>query len=148
MSDNLHETLSAYYDFWFGCNALYEKWAKRQGITVNTLFVIYMVDAYRQTCNQRLICEKLLLPKQTVSTILETLAKKGLVEKKADPQDKRNRRVVFTAAGEDYAGALLKKLNAFEEKALGAMPPEGREAFIRSSRLLLARLEEALEADS
>lgn len=51
MPDSIHDTLSAYYDFWFSCNALYEKWAKRQGITVNTLFVIYTVDAYPERCN-------------------------------------------------------------------------------------------------
>lgn len=51
MPDSIHDTLSAYYDFWFSCNALYEKWAKQQGITVNTLFVIYTVDAYPERCN-------------------------------------------------------------------------------------------------
>ena len=114
MPDSIHDTLSAYYDFWFSCNALYEKWAKRQGITVNTLFVIYTVDAYPERCNQRLICEKLMLPKQTVNTILEALTKKGIVE----------------------------------EKALGAMTREEREDFIRTSQIMLARLEEALNTDS
>lgn len=119
MQDSIQNTLRAYYDFWFSCNALYEKWAKRQGITVNTLFVIYTVNAYQETCNQRLICEKLMLPKQTVNTILEALTRKGIVEKKADPSDKRNKRIAFTKTGADYAGQLLKSLSAFEEKALG-----------------------------
>ncbi|WP_195268709.1 MarR family transcriptional regulator [Eubacterium sp. 1001713B170207_170306_E7] len=148
MPDNLHETLKAYYDFWFSCNALYEKWAKGQGITVNTLFVIYTVNEYRQDCNQRLICEKLMLPKQTVNTILEALTKKGIVQKKADPSDKRNKRIVFTQAGETYAGPLLKRLSTFEEKALGAMTPEQREDFTQNSQVMLARLEEALASDS
>ena len=125
MPDSIHDTLSAYYDFWFSCNALYEKWAKRQGITVNTLFVIYTVDAYPERCNQRLI-----------------------VEKKADPSDKRNKRIVFTRTGTEYAGRLLKDLGAFEEKALGAMTREEREDFIRTSQIMLARLEEALNTDS
>ena len=148
MPDSIHDTLSAYYDFWFSCNALYEKWAKQQGITVNTLFVIYTVDAYPERCNQRLICEKLMLPKQTVNTILEALTKKGIVEKKADPSDKRKKRIVFTRTGTEYAGRLLKDLGAFEEKALGAMTREEREDFIRTSQIMLARLEEALNTDS
>lgn len=86
MQDSIQNTLRAYYDFWFSCNALYEKWAKRQGITVNTLFVIYTVNAYQETCNQRLICEKLMLPKQTVNTILEALPRKGIVEKRPTHQ--------------------------------------------------------------
>ena len=143
MQDSIQNTLRAYYDFWFSCNALYEKWAKRQGITVNTLFVIYTVNAYQETCNQRLICEKLMLPKQTVNTILE-----GIVEKKADPSDKRNKRIAFTKTGADYAGQLLKSLSAFEEKALGTMTQEEREAFTRTSQIMLARLEEALGTDS
>ena len=148
MQDSIQNTLRAYYDFWFSCNALYEKWAKRQGITVNTLFVIYTVNAYQETCNQRLICEKLMLPKQTVNTILEALTRKGIVEKKADQSDKRNKRIAFTKTGADYAGQLLKSLSAFEEKALGTMTQEEREAFTRTSQIMLARLEEALGTDS
>ena len=109
---------------------------------------IYTVNAYQETCNQRLICEKLMLPKQTVNTILEALTRKGIVEKKADPSDKRNKRIAFTKTGADYAGQLLKSLSAFEEKALGTMTQEEREAFTRTSQIMLARLEEALGTDS
>ncbi len=43
---------------------------------------------------------------------------------------------------------MLKRLAAFEEKALGAMTQEEREAFTRTSQIMLARLEEALGTDS
>lgn len=132
--------IRAYYDFWFGINEAYEQWAKKRGVTSNTLFVLYAVGERPEECTQRYICERLLLPKQTVNTILAGLEKKGLIFREMALEDKRNKLVRLTEAGEQYAKALLAELAEAEGAALAAMSDDQRQAFITTSEVFLKQL--------
>ena len=132
--------IGAYYDFWFGVNEAYEQWAKKWGLTSNTLFVLYAIHERPQECTQRYICERLLLPKQTINTILAGLEKKGLIFREIALTDKRNKLVRLTGAGEQYTKILLKALAEAEGAALEAMSLEQRQAFITTSDLFLQQL--------
>jgi len=91
--NELREIIRTYYDVYFGFNAIYEKLAKMHGITASSLFVLYMIKEYPDQCTQRLICEKLCFPKQTVNTILDSFEKKGYILKKVSSYDKRNKNI-------------------------------------------------------
>lgn len=132
--------IRAYYDFWFGVNEAYEQWAKQRGLTSNTLFVLYAVAQRPEDCTQRYICEQLLLPKQTINTILAGLEQKGLIYREMAKEDKRNKLVRLTEAGKRYAEALLADLAEAEGQALAAMSASQRQAFITSSAVFLKEL--------
>ena len=132
--------IRAYYDFWFGVNEAYEQWAKQRGLTANALFVLYTIFEQPKDCTQRLICERLLLPKQTVNTILDGLEKKGLVYRRPAETDKRNKLVCFTEDGQAFAQRLLGELAEAEGAALGAMTVSQRQAFMESSEIFLHEL--------
>lgn len=140
MSKELKPVMDSYYDYWFGMSAFYESWAKKRGLTANGLFALYVIHENPIHCTQRLICEKLLLPKQTVNTMLESFEKKGYVLKKIDEEDRRNKHLILTAPGQSYTDELLTELLEFEERALRNMPPEQRTALLESSHLFLKQL--------
>ena len=81
MHKELQRIRHGYYDLWFGTNAVYERWAKSHGLNNNLLLTLYLLKEFPNDCTQHLICEKLMLPKQTVNSILSGLEYKGFVEK-------------------------------------------------------------------
>lgn len=146
MSNELKLVMDSYYDFWFGMSDFYESWAKKRGLTANGLFALYVIHENPEQCTQRLICEKLLLPKQTVSTILEAFEKKEYVIKKVDKEDRRNKHLILTPSGQSYTDELLSELFRFEERALLNMQPAERTALVESSHLFLKQLFANFEA--
>lgn len=145
MSSELKSVMDSYYDYWFGMSAFYESWAKRRGLTANGLFALYVIHENPAHCTQRQICEKLLLPKQTVNTILESFEKKGYVIKKVVEEDRRNKHLILTPSGQSYTDELLSELFGFEERALLQMQPAERTALVESSHLFLKELFANLE---
>jgi DNA-binding MarR family transcriptional regulator len=147
LGDELKLMMDSYYEYWFGISAFYESWAKKRGLTSNGLFVLYVIREHPGSCTQRLICEKLLLPKQTVNTILESFEKKGYVLKKTREEDRRNKYLLFTELGQSYTDGLLGELFEFEERALFNMQPSTRTQLLESSHLFLNQLLTSFEAE-
>ena len=139
----MEEFIRAYYDFWFGVNEAYEQWAKQQGLTANTLFVLYAIYERPEDCTQRVISERLLLPKQTVNTILDGLEKKGLLYREPSETDKRSKLVRLTAEGKAYADDLLGALAEAESAALAEMTEAQRQAFTSGSAVFLKQLRQS-----
>ncbi len=144
MNDEIKNYIKSYYDVYFGINALYERWAKERGLTSNALFVLYVIHAYPDQCTQRLICEKLLIPKQTVNTILSSFGKKGYIRKEIAGDDKRNKFILFTEEGQKYADLLLTDMLHFEESALMNMSSDERASMMKGSLAFLEQLTRAL----
>ncbi len=100
--------------------SLYGKWAKKHGLNYNSLMVLYtMEDAECRT--QKDICEKWMLPKTTVSTILADFRKKGYVVFTSESNDKREKTITLTKEGEVFSASVLTKLHDLEERALEKM---------------------------
>ncbi len=119
-----------YYDFWFGVNDAYDKLAKSKGITLNTWYILYIIVEYPQCCTLKFICEKLLLPKQTVHNVLVSLSDKGYLERKPQPQDKRNKLLALTPQGQAYADDILNMFANLEAQAFANLGPEKTAAFL------------------
>lgn len=145
MRQNLQNIRHGYYELWFGTNAVYERWAKEQGLNNNLLLTLYLLNEYPSNCTQRLICEKLMLPKQTVNSILIGLETKGFVKKTVSPNDKRMKFLVFTASGKKYADTLLQKMNDFEERALLRMNSAQWKALLEGGFAFMDALRKTLD---
>ncbi len=108
-----HE-LQRYYSLWKDCNAMYEEWAKEQGLSSNGMLVLYSFYSGEEICTQKTICQKWGIPKQTVNTILKDLEQKGYVQMLSLPEDKRNKQIRLTPAGKAYADTVIGKLQEKE----------------------------------
>ena len=73
------EQIKLYTTLWQETNALYEKWAKKHGLSYYELLVILSL-ADKSACKQKDICQVWQLPKQTVHTILKAFVQHGWVE--------------------------------------------------------------------
>lgn len=145
MHKELQRIRHGYYDLWFGTNAVYERWAKAHGLNNNLLLTLYLLKKFPDDCTQHLICEKLMLPKQTVNSILTGLAAKGFVKKTISPLDKRVRLLIFTKQGAAYADELLQKMDDFEERALRNMTDAQRHALLEGGLAWMKALQDAMD---
>lgn len=146
MQSEIKEAVRDYYELFFNIGAVYEKLAKRQGLTSSALFVLHMLYEYQDQCTQRLICEKLLYPKQTVNTILNSFAKQGYIQKETVALDKRNKYIRLTEAGRKYAGSVLAPMFHMEETALAKMDAAARKAMLDGQRIFLNQLTHSLHS--
>ena len=136
-----------YYDIWFGLQHLYDQWAKRYGLTAHAMFVLYCIAKEEGRCTQKQICEQLMLPKQTVHTILNNFERKGWLVRQVMELDKRNKHLVLTAAGEECVDAVVGELAKREEAAIRRMHPQQCRAMLESNLQLFENLSQTMKAD-
>ena len=110
----LIEELNRYYSIWQETNYVYAQWAKEHGISVSCLLALTAIDEGGGNCTQKEICQRWLIPKQTVNMILKDFENKKFVELLPMQGDKRNKRIQFTAAGREYADTILPELHEAE----------------------------------
>ena len=108
------EELRRYYALWHAFDHTYEAWAKVRGLSLNELTVLEVLYESTGDCTQKKICEKWLLPKQTVNMILKGFVEKGYVALRPMERDKRSKALCLTAAGRAYADAVLSELQEME----------------------------------
>ncbi len=116
------EQLHRYYALWRESNAVYEDWAKKQGLSFNSLLVLYSFDEHGESCTQKMISQEWTIPKQTVNTILKDFEKKGYIELVPLPADKRNKVIRLTPAGRAFCDRMIAALH---EKELLVMKKMG-----------------------
>ena len=83
--------------------ALYDEYAKRNGLLMNTLLVLNVLYYAKEGMTQKEICQRTFNSKQQVNLIIKNLLKDNYVELKEDTSDKRNKLVVMTNEGKMYA---------------------------------------------
>lgn len=77
------------------------------------------------------LADLLLLNKSTISRLISTLAKKGLVEYVSDTNDKRRRCLQLTFTGKQMTAQIKQQANMQVESALDALSNEEREAVVK-----------------
>lgn len=134
--EKINDQIDNYYDLWFKTNDIYSDWAKRHNIQENVLFTLYVINSAVPYCTQSQICNKLYLPKQTVSQILSGLEKDGYISKETNAEDRRNKIIKFTEKGERFATRILEELKAAEIEAFSQLSEKQRSIIIESFALL------------
>ena len=84
-----------------------------------------------QPPSQAALAAKLGIDRTMMTYLIDDLVAAGLVERRTDPADRRQRRIVATDSGRDAVGALCGRVAAAENTALGALDEEERAAFRR-----------------
>jgi DNA-binding MarR family transcriptional regulator len=143
--DEIRDHIKTHYRVFFSTNAIYGKLAKKHGLTACSLFVLHVIYEYPEQCTQRLICEKLLYPKQTVNAILDSFEEKKYIKREAVPGDRRSKHIVLTPTGRSYADGVLSDMFQLEESALLNLEPELRKAMLQGELAFYEQLQRLLE---
>ncbi|MHA3703282.1 MarR family winged helix-turn-helix transcriptional regulator [Jatrophihabitans sp. YIM 134969] len=105
------------------------------GIGARELAVLLLLDSRAPESQQR-AGERLGVDRTSMVGLLDGLEAKGLVERQADPNDRRRNVVALTDTGRRTLADAVKASDRAERRALAALDPSEREQF----RALLTRV--------
>ena len=101
--------------------AIYSRYAKKFGLTANELFVLDIIWFADAGCTQKEICVRLSANKQTVAAIIGRFSQKGYLTLREEGGDRRNKRILFTEQGREYARAIIPPAADAENAAMADM---------------------------
>lgn len=100
------ELSGRYNELWRETSALYEAWARQNGLSYHELLVVLSIAQARGPCTQKTICAQWAVPKQTVHSVLQGFLARGLVRLCPAPGDRRNKQIECTPQGRAFLRAL------------------------------------------
>lgn len=119
---------------WQNITMTYSDYARSVGISYTSLQVLKYITGTKN-CTQKSICEMSFLPKQTVNTIITGFYKKGYLELKELPEDRRTKIIYLTEKGKKYMDTFSPRIKKAEYEAMQSLSEEQRRMLVESIRL-------------
>lgn len=114
--------------------ALYDEYAKRNGLLMKTLLVLNALYYTKEGMTQKEITDRTFQSKQTVNLIIKNLLKESYVTVEENPENKRVKFVKLTEEGRNYARGPVVHITWAEDTAMSMFTPEEQEQLISLSR--------------
>ena len=90
------------------------------------------------------LCRRIQVEQPTMANTLNRMERDGLIERRADPSDKRRVRIYLSASAKRHRAALLDAARAVPDSALNGLTPAEQDHFMK----LLSRIISNLPADN
>ena len=120
--------------------ALYDEYAKRNGMMMKTLLVVNVLFYAEDGMTQKEICRRIFQSKQTVNLIIKNLLAENYVTVTEVPENKRNKIVQLTDAGRAYCEKVVRHITWAEDTAMSMFTPEEQKLLIDLSRTFTKNL--------
>lgn len=120
--------------------ALYDEYAKRQGMMMKTLLVLNALFYAKEGMTQAEICRRTFQSKQTVNSIVRNLWTDSYVTITESPENRRNKTVQMTDAGRAYCEKAVRHITWAEDTAMALFSPEEQKQLIDLSRTFTGNL--------
>lgn len=129
------ELSGRYNELWRETSALYEAWARQNGLSYHELLVVLSIAQARGPCTQKTICAQWAVPKQTVHSVLQGFLARGLVRLCPAPGDRRNKQIECTPQGRVFFESTAQKLDAHEAAVWRRMGAQQSKALLACTAL-------------
>lgn len=120
--------------------ALYDEYAKRNGMLMNTLLVLNVLFYAKEGMMQREICQRTFQSKQTVNLIIKNLLAQGSITVVEAAKDKRSKLVVMNDQGRAACEKVVRHITWAEDTAMSMFTPEEQKQLIDLSRTFTKNL--------
>lgn len=130
MSMATEDKVKDFCSAWQTLGIIYEDYARKSGVSYNSLYIlsaIYQIE----NCTQKQICEKTLLPKQTVNNVITAFYKSGYIALCELPENRRIKVIHLTETGRQYAEELLPPIYKANRSAMETLTEEQQDTLIR-----------------
>lgn len=126
----LREQLSRFNSIMQGIERFYEDYAKSVGLTYMSLTVLEILYHAKSPITQKEISAESHYNKQVVNTIVKNFYESGYVSFEEASEDRRNKYVLFTETGKEYADRIMIPLGKKEDKAILVLTEDERERML------------------
>ena len=120
--------------------ALYDEYAKRNGMMMKTLLVVNVRFYAKEGMTQAEICKRTFQSKQTVNLIIKNLLAHNYVTVTEAPQNKKNKIVRMTEVGAEYCEKVVRHITWAEDTAMSMFTAEEQKQLIELSRTFTKNL--------
>ncbi|MBE6879188.1 MAG: winged helix-turn-helix transcriptional regulator [Ruminococcaceae bacterium] len=96
---------------------VYCYWAKKYGVSYNEMLVLYVLREYG-FCTQKQVCDRYLVPRQTINNVIARLRNDGLLEVSPSLNIGREKAFVLTKKGSAHFSDFITSMNTVEETAV------------------------------
>ena len=128
--------------------ALYDAYAKRNGIRMNTFLVLNVLFYAKDGLTQHDICEKTFQSKQTVNLIIKNLLENSYITVVEVSENKRTKIVRMTETGRAYCEKVVRHITWAEDTAMSMFSPEEQKQLIELSRTFTKNLTMLVNQDT
>lgn len=125
----IEEKTRAFCNAWQSISIIYEDYARKSGISYNSLYILNAIQQIKD-CTQKQICEKTLLPKQTVNNVVTAFYKSGYIELREFPENRRIKTIHLTEKGEEYADELIPHIHQADKVAMESLTEEQQDTLL------------------
>lgn len=141
--DELDLHLKQIYLSLIGTDRLYDEIAKRTNLSRYQMLILYHLD-YSDDMTQSKLVEALYLPKQTVNSILLKWKEEGYLTFEFLENNKKEKKIVLTEAGNIFIKTSLKELKIIEKNVLKKMGSKNTLEYIKQNEMFRKCLKEEL----
>lgn len=125
----IEEKTRAFCNAWQSISIIYEDYARKSGISYNSLYILNAIQQIKD-CTQKQICEKTLLPKQTVNNVVTAFYKSGYIELREFSENRRIKTIHLTEKGEEYADELIPHIHQADKVAMESLTEEQQDTLL------------------
>ena len=125
----IEEKTRAFCNAWQSISIIYEDYARKSGISYNSLYILNAIQQIKD-CTQKQICERTLLPKQTVNNVITAFYKSGYIELREFPENRRIKTIHLTEKGEQYANELIPHIHQADKVAMKVLTEEQQDTLL------------------
>ena len=144
MPRDIQAQIREYCSYLQAWNASYEEYAKSVGLSFTSLTILSAI--YRtEKCTQKLLAEQCFLPKQTVNAVITGFYKKGWVELRELPEDRRNKTVHLTGTGAAEAERILRRVRQSEQQAMSRLTEKERALLLSATKRYITGCQNAMK---
>jgi DNA-binding MarR family transcriptional regulator len=123
--------------------AAIERWPReRAGLSASAFQTLAIVEGAGEPLAPHVIAERLLVSSASMTSLLDTLERRGLVERRPHPKDRRKILVSLTEEARDTVDQMLPVVHAVITTAVSDLSEAERGCLIESMTTVWSRLEE------
>jgi DNA-binding MarR family transcriptional regulator len=144
MAKSMNENAKRFCNMRQGLEMIYDYYARSVGISYTTLFVLNLISQY-EICTQKTICERTMLPKQTVNNVIKKLTEQGYLQLEELPDNSKSKRILFTKKGKEYVEPMIKHIQDAENTAMEQLSESHQEELLCIMELYDQAFRKAME---
>jgi len=126
--------------------ALADRRLRAHGLSAGARQVLAVLDGEGGSLSPTLIADRLIITTASMTSLLDTLQRRGLVQRTPDVKDRRRVVVTITAEGSRVIRRLLPEMMALQDEVAAALSPADRAELVRMLSTLRAGIAAADEA--
>jgi len=124
-----------FFDIYRIVHATVSKHLQRYGLNEKTLSILLILTRQKTGMPPSRLAERLNVTKGAVSTMVESLAHAGFVERQPSRFDRRTVTILLTEKGRSYMSAILSSVPKLRSEILSQLKPEQQRGLIEQSLL-------------